>query len=213
LTAGDARDAHKWRNSAKTGRRATWVGGTGRLPNRPLNDTYPVPEAPQSHVRSSTALRRTIAPEAEVGQLCQRFPRPRGMRVRGAPDRPHCPVAVARRPRSARARNAPCPAAAPDVPPLALAHVPAASAQSSARLAPRTPWTTRRHSNWCRASRAGGSARYMDGTRRLPISPLIDTYLVPEAPQGCVSPDTAPPPGRHHRPTNTVRGRHTATTY
>eukprot|EP00966_Prymnesium_polylepis_P083746 1939605-Prymnesium_polylepis.1 len=30
------------------GRRATWVGGTGWLPTRPLNDTYPVPEAPQS---------------------------------------------------------------------------------------------------------------------------------------------------------------------
>ena len=63
---------------------------------------------------------------------------------------------------------------------------------TSARLAPRTPWTTRRHSNWCRASRAGGSARYVDGTRRLPISPLIDTYLVPEAPQGARS-DPIPP--------------------
>ena len=38
-----------------------------------------------------------------------------------------------------------------------------------------------------RASRAGGSARYVDGTRRLPNSPLIDTYLVPEAPQGARS--------------------------
>eukprot|EP00966_Prymnesium_polylepis_P190793 4421656-Prymnesium_polylepis.1 len=26
------------------------VGGTGRLPIRPLSDTYPVPEAPQSRV-------------------------------------------------------------------------------------------------------------------------------------------------------------------
>mmetsp|Transcript_69786 Transcript_69786/g.209602 ORF Transcript_69786/g.209602 Transcript_69786/m.209602 type:complete len:232 (+) Transcript_69786:30-725(+) len=33
-------------------------------------------------------------------------------------------------------------------------------------------------------SHAGGPARYVDGTRRLPISPLIDTYLVPEAPRG-----------------------------
>ncbi len=63
---------------------------------------------------------------------------------------------------------------------------------SSARLAPRTPSTTRRHSNWCRASHAGGPARYVDGTRRLPISPLIDTYLVPEAPQGARS-DPIPP--------------------
>eukprot|EP00966_Prymnesium_polylepis_P147118 3398379-Prymnesium_polylepis.1 len=32
---------------------------------------------------------------------------------------------------------------------------------------------------------ADGSARYVDGTRRLPISPRIDTYLVPvTAPQG-----------------------------
>ena len=63
---------------------------------------------------------------------------------------------------------------------------------TSARLAPRTPSTTRRHSNWCRASHAGGSARYVDGTRRLPISPLIDTYLVPEAPQGARSDPTPP---------------------
>jgi hypothetical protein len=41
----------------------------------------------------------------------------------------------------------------------------------------------------------------VDGTRRLPDSPLIDTYLVPEAPQGRVAPDTAP--GRHHRPSAT----------
>ena len=34
--------------------------------------------------------------------------------------------------------------------------------------------------------------RYVDGTRRLPISPLIDTYLVPEAPQGARS-DPIPP--------------------
>eukprot|EP00966_Prymnesium_polylepis_P061275 1421359-Prymnesium_polylepis.1 len=40
------------------------------------------------------------------------------------------------------------------------------------------------HSNQRRITRADGSARYVDGTRRLPISPLIDTYLVPEAPQG-----------------------------
>ena len=32
----------------------------------------------------------------------------------------------------------------------------------------------------------------MDGTRRLPISPLIDTYLVPEAPQGARSDPTPP---------------------
>jgi hypothetical protein len=32
----------------------------------------------------------------------------------------------------------------------------------------------------------------VDGTRRLPISPLIDTYLVPEAPQGARS-DPIPP--------------------
>eukprot|EP00966_Prymnesium_polylepis_P050875 1178103-Prymnesium_polylepis.1 len=28
--------------------RSSYEGGTGRLPIRPLNDTYPVPEAPQS---------------------------------------------------------------------------------------------------------------------------------------------------------------------
>jgi hypothetical protein len=32
----------------------------------------------------------------------------------------------------------------------------------------------------------------VDGTRRLPISPLIDAYLVPEAPQGARS-DPIPP--------------------
>eukprot|EP00966_Prymnesium_polylepis_P265900 6142215-Prymnesium_polylepis.1 len=41
-------------------------------------------------------------------------------------------------------------------------------------------------------------------------SPLIDTYLVPEAPQGRVALDTAP--GRHHRPSAT-RLFHNAYTY
>ena len=50
----------------------------------------------------------------------------------------------------------------------------------------------------------------MDGTRRLPISPLIDTYLVPEAPQGARS-DPTPPLAtssaighRPHNPDGTV---------
>ena len=43
----------------------------------------------------------------------------------------------------------------------------------------------------CR-TRTGRRATYVDGTRRLPISPLIDTYLVPEAPQGARS-DPVPP--------------------
>eukprot|EP00966_Prymnesium_polylepis_P247698 5727723-Prymnesium_polylepis.1 len=34
---------------------------------------------------------------------------------------------------------------------------------------------------------ADGLARYADGTRRLPVSPLNDTYLVPEAPQSRVA--------------------------
>jgi hypothetical protein len=63
--------------------------------------------------------------------------------VRGGA-RPHCPVAsrgaypqdpltAARRPRSARTRTAPCPAAAPGDLPLAPAHVPAASAHRPAQ--------------------------------------------------------------------------------
>ena len=43
----------------------------------------------------------------------------------------------------------------------------------------------------------------MDGTRRLPISPLIDTYLVPEAPQGARSvpiPPLATTSAIGHRP-------------
>ena len=36
----------------------------------------------------------------------------------------------------------------------------------------------------------------MGGSRRLPISPLIDTYLVPEAPQGARASDTVRKPGR-----------------
>ena len=66
---------------------------------------------------------------------------------------------------------------------------------------PSTPWTTRRHLNQRRDTDKRGrrSARYVAGTRRLPISPRIDTYLVPAtAPQGARSAryrHTA-----HHRP-------------
>eukprot|EP00966_Prymnesium_polylepis_P212957 4932047-Prymnesium_polylepis.1 len=38
----------------------------------------------------------------------------------------------------------------------------------------------------------------LDGTRRLPSSPLIDTYLVPEEPQGARS--ARHRPRAHHRP-------------
>jgi hypothetical protein len=38
---------------------------------------------------------------------------------------------------------------------------------------------------------ADGSARYVDGTGRLPVSPLNDAYLVLEAPQSARSVDTA----------------------
>ena len=56
---------------------------------------------------------------------------PRGAYV---PPRPsHCRLTAARRPRSARTRTAPCPAAAPDDLPLAPAHVPAASAHRPAQ--------------------------------------------------------------------------------
>ena len=106
---------------------------------------------------------------------------------------PQDPLTAARRPRSARTRTAPCPAAAPGDLPLAPAHVPAASAHWPAQH------PTRRHSNQRRDTGADWSARYVGGTRRLPISPLIDTYLVPDtAPQGARSAryrHTA-----HHRP-------------
>ena len=55
---------------------------------------------------------------------------------------------------------------------------------------PSTPWTTRRHLNQRRDTDKRGrrSARYVAGTRRLPISPRIDTYLEQvTAPQGARS--------------------------
>ena len=108
---------------------------------------------------------------------------PRGAYV---PPRPsHCRLTAARRPRSARTRTAPCPAAAPDDLPLAPAHVPAAPAHRPAQHAAPRGRRVDRHSNQRRDTGADGSARYADGTRRLPNSPRIDTYLVPAtAPKG-----------------------------
>ena len=121
-------------------------------------------------------------------------PRPRGMRVRGAPDR----TAPSRRgvrtpktlspPRGGHGQHAHAPR---PVPPLhrTTSHSPRRTCRPHRRTGPpSTAWTTRRHSNQRRDTGADGSARYVDGTRRLTISPRIDTYLVPvAAPQGARS--------------------------
>eukprot|EP00966_Prymnesium_polylepis_P135268 3126697-Prymnesium_polylepis.1 len=60
------------------------------------------------------------------------------------------------------------------------------------KLVGHSPWTTRRHSltrtSVATQALTDGSARFVDGTRRLPNSPRINTYLVPAtAPQGARS--------------------------
>ena len=44
------------------------------------------------------------------------------------------------------------------------------------------------------------SARYLDGTRPLPVIPLNDAYHVLEAPGRAETPEAPPFTGRHHRP-------------
>eukprot|EP00966_Prymnesium_polylepis_P182217 4221572-Prymnesium_polylepis.1 len=57
-----------------------------------------------------------------------------------------------------------------------------AQAQSDARIGDATAWCVCMNGSF--NIRTDGSARYVDGTGRLPVSSLNDTYLVLEAPQG-----------------------------
>ena len=131
-------------------------------------------------------------------------PRPRGMRARGAPDRTAPPCRGVRTPKTlSPSRGGHDQHAHATRPALLPRRTTSRSPWRTCRphrhsSPPSTPRTTHRHSNQRRATRAGGSARYVDGTRRLPNSPLIDTYLVPEAPQGARS--ARHRPRAHHRP-------------
>ena len=83
-----------------------------------------------------------------------------------------------------------------DNPPLALAHVPAAPAHRPVQHPDDD--SQKLYLTGATITGAGGSARYVGGTGRLPIRPLNVMHLVPEAPQGRVASEYRLM--AHHRP-------------